>query len=336
MVETISGSIGAASAFQLTEEIDAFDKQSKKLFRYKEVLAVILQGTVDEYKGYSKDEIMGFIEENSITEETEVSGGRTNARIDGENTEFAELGEKTSFFDVLFKAKNPKLSNGEVMVNLHINVEPQKDYRPGYPIEKRGIYYLARGISSQLDVVTEETDYGQLEKCYSIWICRDRIPEKERMSISFYRFLNEENIGNCQPREEDFDLMTMVILRLGESENDEKEPDVLHFLNLILYPHKKGFREKISDYIDFTECFEKEESQMFSLGTCIYEDGVAEGIKRGIAKGEERGIKALILDNLEENVSREHILKKLQKRFLLTEEDAETYYEKYAICNIEE
>ncbi|MGN0312304.1 MAG: hypothetical protein ACI4CC_05955, partial [Lachnospiraceae bacterium] len=138
MVETISGSIGVASAFQHMEEIDAFDKQSKKLFCYKEVLAVILQGTVEEYKEYSQSEIMDFIEENSISEETEVSSGRTNTRIDGEHTEFTELGEKTSFFDVLFKAKNPRLSKGEVTVNLHIGVEPQKDYRPGYPIEKRG------------------------------------------------------------------------------------------------------------------------------------------------------------------------------------------------------
>ncbi|MGN0312528.1 MAG: hypothetical protein ACI4CC_07115 [Lachnospiraceae bacterium] len=188
MVETISGSISAASTFQYMEEIGEFDKYSKKLLCYKEVLAVILQGTVEEYKGYSRNEIMDFIEENSISEETEVSPGRTNTRIDGEHTEFAELGEKTSFFDVLFKAKNPRLSKGKVTVNLHIDVEPQKDYRPGYPIEKRGIYYLARGISSQLDVVTGETDYGQLEKCYSIWICRDRIPEKDRMSVSFYVF----------------------------------------------------------------------------------------------------------------------------------------------------
>ena len=322
MVETISGSIGVANAFQLTEEIETFDKQSKKMFRYKEVLAVILQDTVEEYKGYSRNEIMSFIEENSISEETEVSPGRTNTRINGEHTEFAELGEKTSFFDVLFKAKNPKLSKGEVTVNLHIGVEPQKDYRPGYPIEKRGIYYLARGISSQLDVVTGETDYGQLEKCYSIWICRDRIPEKERMSISFYRFLNDENIGNCQPREEDYDLMALIILRLGSDTYEGEERGVLDFLNLLLYPHKKGFREKISEYINFEECFkEKEESQMFSLGTCIYEDGMLEG-----------GIQTLIMDNLDENVPEKRIIEKLQKRFHLKPEDAERYYQKYATC----
>ena len=39
------------------------------------------------------------------------------------------------------------------------DMEPQKNYRPGYPIEKRGIYYLSRRLCSQLDVVTEKTKF---------------------------------------------------------------------------------------------------------------------------------------------------------------------------------
>ncbi|MCM1211292.1 MAG: hypothetical protein NC318_06790 [Blautia sp.] len=40
MEKTIQGSLGAASAFRLTEEMNALDKQSKKILRYKEVLAL--------------------------------------------------------------------------------------------------------------------------------------------------------------------------------------------------------------------------------------------------------------------------------------------------------
>ena len=165
MEKTIQGSLGAASTFQLTEEMDILDKQSKKILQYKEVLAIILKEKVEEYQEYSETEIMEFIEADSITEETEVSGGRTNTKIHGETTEFAELTEKTSNFDIAFRARNPRMSGGEVVVNLYTDVEPQKNYRPGYPIEKRGIYYLARRLCSQLDVVTEKTDYNQLEKC---------------------------------------------------------------------------------------------------------------------------------------------------------------------------
>ena len=138
----------------------------------KEVLAVILQGTVEEYKEYSRKKIMGFIEAGSIDESKEVSTGRTNTQLHGERAEFVQLNEKTSNFDIAFRARNPKISNENVLVSLHIDIEPQKTYRPGYPIEKRGMYYLARRLSSQLALVTEQTDYKQLEKCYSIWISR--------------------------------------------------------------------------------------------------------------------------------------------------------------------
>lgn len=324
MEKTIQGSLGVASAFQITEKMEALDKQSKKLFQYREVLAVILKETVEEYEGYSETEIMEFIEADSITEEVEVSGGRINTRIDGEKTEFAELNEKTSNFDVAFRAKNPRLSDGKVVVNLHIDMEPQKNYRPGYPIEKRGIYYLARRISSQLDVVTEKSNYGQLEKCYSIWICRDRIPKEEQMSISFYKMVNYKNVGTCHPKEEDYDLMTLVILRLGDKDYHSEEKNVLDFLTTIFHPHEKGFRKKISRYISFEEGFGiEEEANMVGLGESIYNEGVEDGI--------EQGIEAFILDNLEENVAEERIIEKLQKRFKLEKNKAREYFNKYAI-----
>ena len=48
----------------------------------------------------------------------------------------------------------------------------------------------------------------------------------------------------------------------------------------------------------------------------------------------EVGIRAIILDNLEEQVPKERIVLKLQKHFNLPKEKAEHYYKKYA-CSIE-
>lgn len=61
---------------------------------------------------------------------------------------------------------------------------------------------------------------------------------------------------------------------------------------------------------------------MFSLSQCIYEDGLKEGIEQGIA--------ALILDHLEEHMPKEKSIQKLQKRFALTRDKAEEYYERFA------
>lgn len=104
---------------------------------------------------------MNFIEGDSITDDEEVAAGRNNPRITGDDKEYAVIGEKMTNFDTKCWAINPELSNEEIIIYLHIDVEPQKKYNPGYPIEKRGIYYLARELSAQLSVVTEETDYGK-------------------------------------------------------------------------------------------------------------------------------------------------------------------------------
>ena len=90
--------------------------------------------------------------------------------------ELSSVTDKLIRYDVRFEAVNPKLSNEMLTFFLHIDIEVQNDYKPGYPIIKRGIYYAARDICSQLGVLTEETNYDVLRKAYSIWICNDKVP----------------------------------------------------------------------------------------------------------------------------------------------------------------
>ncbi|MCI8799507.1 MAG: hypothetical protein HFH88_06785 [Lachnospiraceae bacterium] len=388
----IGGSMEMLSAMQLTKDMAGLDAQSKMILHNKEVLAIILQDTVEEYKGYSRKEIMEFIEAASMSETIEISSGRTNSQVKGDNAEFAQLNEKVSYFDLLFCAKNPKLSTEKVLVNLRVDFESQKAYHPGYPIEKRGIYYLARQLSSQLSLITEQTDYGSLEKCYSIWICRDDIPKEERYSISFYGIQNTKNTGINKVPGENFDLMTLVIIRLGDKvydgERGDESYELLRFLNTIMYPHKADFMQTISEYIDFSGNKElwKEAEQVRGLGQCIADeireeirDEVRAEVKnevraevknevraevknevraevknevRAEVKNEvraevkdevraeikdevreelqEEGIKALILDNLEEQIPRERSIGKLQRLFHLTEEQAVVYYDRFA------
>ena len=282
MDKTITGSLEALSALELNKGMEGLDASTKNLLHQKEFLSVILMLAVKEFEGYSAREIMDFIEPSSISiEDTDVSNGRTNAQIEGDAAEFNVLHEKVSYFDILFKAKNPKLSekNG-FLVNLHIDIEPQKDYKPGYPIEKRGLYYLARRLSSQLGIVTETTDYSSLEKCYSIWICRDNIPKEEQATISFFEIKNT-NIGTVKVSEEDYDLMTMIVIRLGHSDIN-KGTELIHFLNSIFFPQEEGAFETISNYIDFSENEElrREVSSMTGVGQSVYNEGIGLGEKR--------------------------------------------------------
>lgn len=331
-MDTVKGSIETLNSFQLTEDMRGLDAQSKLLLHSKEVLSVILQGTVREYKGYSKKEIMGFIEVDSISEDTEVSPGRTNTAITGDSAEYKLLNEKVTQFDIDFRALNPMLTKSRITVKLHIDIEPQKDYSLPYPVEKRGMYYLARKLSSQLSLVTEQTDYGQLEKCYSIWICRDNIPKNEQYSVSVYETVNTQNTSLKEAPKENYDLMTLVVIKLGNivynGEKGEENYDLLHFLNTVMYPHKADFIETVSEYIDFSETEElwKEVSGVTGLGQCVYNDGRMDGIE----EGREEGIRVLVLDGIAEQVSRERIIDKLQRYFKLTEEKAEHYYDMFA------
>lgn len=319
-MDKLDGSMEVLSTMQITADTEGLDVQSKSILRHREVLAVILQAVVTEYRGYSRAEIMDFIEAESITSTKEVSAGRTNTQVRADSVEFAQLNEKVSFFDMAFRAKNPGLSTESVQVSLHIDVESQKTYRPGYPVEKRGMYYLARSLSSQLSLVTKNTDYNCLEKCYSIWICRDDIPKSDRYSISVYGMSNTKNTGTNTVPKENYDLMTLVVIKLGDEvyngEKGDGEYEILRFLNAIMYPHKEDFSDTMSEYIDFSKNEElwKEVQNVDGLGWSIL----------------EIGIRALVLGNLDENVPRERIIAKLRKYFLLSEADAEQYYERFS------
>ena len=327
-MDKIQGNMDTLSNMQLTAKMEGLDAECKLLLSSKEILAVILKETVDEYREYSREEIIGFIEPDSIESDREVSPGRTNSQVQGDTQEFAALNEKVSQFDIRLKAKNPRLSKEKIIIKLHIDVEPQKSYYPGYPIEKRGMYYLSRELSSQLSLVTDSTDYGELEKCYSIWICLDDIPKSEQNSVSFYEMTNTKNIGNCITKKEDYDLLTLVIIRLGKKEyNGEKKDegyDLLRFLNTIMYPHRDDFMEVVSDYIDFSQNSElsEEVKKVMGIGQIMLETGIEQGI--------EQGIEVFILDNEEEGIPRERVIQKLQRRFRLTEDMAIHYYNRFA------
>ncbi len=309
-MEKLQGSIESLNAMQMTEDMKGLDVQSKILLWHAEVLAIILRDTVAEYKGYSWQEVESFIEVESITGATEVSPGRTNTKIRRDSTEFSHLNEKTSIFDLAFRAKNPLISTEDIQINLHIDIESQKTYTPGYPIEKRGMYYLARRLSSQLSLVMQGTNYNQLTKCYSIWICRDDIPEEDRYSISVYEMVNTKNTASNAVARENYDLMTLVVIKLGnEVYNGDKEDegyDLLRFLNAIMYPHKEDFMDTVSEYIDYSEAegLWKEVRDMVNWKELIYE-GVTDEVTRKVTKELTEKVTKEVTEEVTEAVTKE-------------------------------
>jgi hypothetical protein len=285
----IIGSITAASSLQITDKDAQYDAASKEILSNKEFLAIILKHTVKEFADMDYQAIANCIEADSISRTTEVTEGRTDQnRISGVNTEFIVLGEKTSHLDVLFKAVNPRLSNEKITCFLFVNVEANKDFKPGYPIEKRGICYMSRMIGSQLSVLTEETDYGAIQKVYSIWICEDNIPKELQNTVSVYEFVNTWNNKEINLTSDNHDLMSMIIIRLGNPEEDSDE-DIIRFMNSLFYPRNEKSYEILNEYVDFSDVLKTEVKKTMSILERNYVMGVEKGKAEGRAEGEIKG-----------------------------------------------
>ena len=101
-----------------------------------------------------------------------------------------------------------------------------------------------------------------------------------------------EKRGNCRPKEENYDLMSLVIIRLGDENYRSEERSILDFLTMIFYPHKEGFRKKIARYIDVEEVLQElyeEGDDMGGLEEIYYCDGVVAGRKEGHREGRKEG-----------------------------------------------
>ena len=78
-----------------------------------------------------------------------------------------------------------------------------------------------------------------------------------------------------------------------------------------------------------TEYYRKKKMDRKSEDAYVYDQGKEAGEQIGMKRGIEQGIEAFILDNLEENIPKERIIEKLQKRFDLSQMKAESYIERY-------
>lgn len=151
---------------------------------------------------------------------------------------------------------------------------------PSYPIIKRGIYYAAREISYQLGILTEQTNYGDIRKVYSIWICNERIPVRLQNMVTMYSINKSDMIGTTDEPEEDYDLMNVIVIRRGA---DTKEL-IFDYLSGVFRCDKK----KISEYVDIhhNETVLKGVDNMTGFGFSIMQETMQQGMEQGIEKGE--------------------------------------------------
>ena len=218
----------------------SYDAACKRLLANAIILAWIMKSCVREYRDCSIREIAEkYIEGQPLIAQAAVNPdeGIDGEQIKGTSTEDSTINEGTVTYDIRFYAVVPV--SGE-KIRLIVNIEAQNDFYPGYPIIKRAIYYCSRMISSQYGTEFTESHYEKIRKVYSIWICL-KPPRNRKNSINRYSIREEILTGGVSENARDYDLLTVIMICLGDSGDDAS--GILKLLEVLL-SSERGADEK--------------------------------------------------------------------------------------------
>ena len=281
-----------------------YDAACKKVLSEKGIVAHILKTCIEEYKNISIEEIIKCIQSKPEIDKALIQDVSIPTRIGSEQTEDSSDKEHTVFYDIRFTATVPS-TDGEI-IELIINLEAQNDFNPGYPLLKRGIYYCSRMISSQYGTIFVKSDYGNIKKVYSIWVCTNPSQEME-YTITRYKMAEENIEGTVKARKAYYDLLDVVMVCLGPKKYNNLT-GLLGMLNLVFkdnYLTAAEKREKLANefHIEITPELEKGVADMCNLSAGIERQGIEKGIEQGIDKGKTE----IIIEMLKENQSLDFI-----------------------------
>ena len=260
-----------------------YDACAKKLLGYKDILARILIEAVEEFQGISPEEVKSLIEDDIQIGKVPVDPGITNVivgvdengkEIIGMNTVNEEVNAGYILFDIIFYVR---LKEGRS--KIIINVEAQRKEPTEYDILNRAIFYVSREISSQKNREFVNSNYNDIKKVYSIWICMN-MPED---CMNHIHLTNDTIIGNqiWKGRE---DLVNIVMIGLAKEISPKEEKHELHRLLGALLSETLREEEKLdilkNEYhIPMEKSIEEDVKVMCNLSDGIEERGKAEGIE---------------------------------------------------------
>ena len=289
---------------------EIYDESCKNILANKIILAWIMKSCMKEYKDCSIRDIADhYIEGIPEISQREVHRDEAPAsdpgKIRGENTEDKAVNEGTVRYDIMFRAILPQ---GQEKIELIINIEAQKDFYPGYPLIKRGIYYGCRMISSQYGTIFTNSHYEKIQKVYSIWICFNP-PEKRKNSINIYSVKEKSVVGKVKEKEADYDLLTAVMICLdsgkeekeGNHQEGTEESEILRLLE-VLFSTERELKEKekiLENEYGITMTYEEKEEveKMCNLSEYVWE--------KGLTYGELQNLVRMVLKKMRKDVSYE-------------------------------
>ena len=274
-----------AQGLRVTDDSAGYDAACKRVLSEKAILARIMKACLEEYKDCDVNDIAEkYIEGQPQVSTVPVLPDEDSPIIQGMDTEDKSVHEGTVTYDIRFRAIVPGTRE---RVTIIINVEAQNDFYPGYPLLKRAVYYCCRMVSSQYGREFTNSHYEKIKKVYSIWICMAP-PKYRENTITRYRLVEEHLVGEAVEPVENYDLLSVIVLCLGNAD-EENYGGILRMLDVLL-SHETSEAEKrkiLQDEYDIqmTQTMEEEVSVMCNLSKGVMEKGMAKGQAEGLTEG---------------------------------------------------
>ena len=281
-----------AQAVEAANASSFYDTNIKFLLADKQILARILKYAISEFKDMATEEIMSSIGEDVEIGTRPLDAGLSNlGRVSTSNTEDPIPGEGKIFFDIRFSAYHK-----EEEMKFLINLEAQRSSDPGklgYHLENRIIFYLARMISAQKQTEFYHSEYDNLKKVRSIWLCLDNSADGD--SIEEIR-LDRNTVFGSRKTPYDVDLMRGIIINVRNGKYIKESQNVLismleKLLSEMSVEEKKRILTEEYGMIMTTE-LEGRMQTMCNWSEAIWEQGIEKGIGKERINAIERMIQA--------------------------------------------
>ena len=265
-----------------------YDDKAKQLIGHKIILAHILVNTVEEFKGMNPADVVQYIEGEPHIGSVPIDGGVTNVekqeKVIGLNTENSEINEGMIRFDIIFYVR---IQDG--LSQIIVNVEAQKAEPSSYDILNRAIFYVSRMISSQKGRDFVNSNYNDIKRVYSIWICMNM----DEHSMSHIHLTRDDIIGSHNWKG-DINLLNIVLVGLAEDLPEKTEKYELHRLLGALLSSKLNVDEKLDIIgnefrIPLESDIRKDVSEMCNLSQGIEERGVEKGLAEAAIRMYKKG-----------------------------------------------
>ena len=287
-------------SISVTDKDAQYDEKAKNLLGHKIILAHILVKTIDEFKGMNPKDVVQYIEGEPYISTVPVDAGSTNVekeqdgeKVIGLNTENSELNEGMVRFDIIFYVQ---MKDG--LSQVIVNIEAQKTEPSAYDIINRAVFYVSRMISSQKGREFVNSNYNDIKRVYSIWVCMNM-----SQNCMNYIHLTQESVVGTYQWKGDIDLANIVLIGLAEDLPEKEEKYELHRLLGALLSAKLDVNTKLDIIgnefdIPLESDIRKDVNDMCNLSQGIKEQAHAEGLAEAVIKLSKKGYNAAQISDL--------------------------------------